>query len=63
MEGVSVACRPIAEGRSERPSESSPMHRRRATGRLLRRLAVAVAPLVATVITAAPALAWPEMGG
>jgi len=43
--------------------EGASMVRKSAARRWMRRLAAAVTPMVATVVTAAPAMAWPEMGG
>lgn len=59
MQGTSAACRPTQD---ESRTEPTPTPRGGAGRRRMRRLAVAVTPLVATVVTAAPALAWPEGG-
>lgn len=48
------------------PENTRPGGARRRRGSLshrLRQLAVAIAPLVATVVVSAPAGAWPEIGG
>ncbi len=58
MNGISVVCRSAPDGVSvpnRTPADRAGRPR-------LRRLAAVVTPLIVTVVTAAPAFAWPEMG-
>ncbi len=62
MEATFVACRPTQDGPTDSVTPSSTPRRGAAGRRRMRRLAAVITPLVATVVTAAPALAWPETG-
>lgn len=44
------------------PERATGPNRKRAGRRRVQRLTLALTPLVVTVVTAAPALAWPEGG-
>ena len=63
MEELSAAPRPRQDVSRASTTEGSSNRRRGPLSRRLRRLTVAIAPVVATVVVSAPAGAWPEMGG
>lgn len=63
MEGRSGAARPTHHGWRESTTEASVRRRRGSLSRRIRRLVVAITPVVATVVVSAPAGAWPEIGG
>lgn len=59
----SALARPKQHGSPESTDEASSRRGRGPLSRRMRRLAVAIAPMVATVVVSAPAGAWPEIGG
>ena len=63
MEERSVAARPKHHGPPKSTTQGSSRRRRSRLSRGMRRLVVAIAPMVATVVVSAPAGAWPEIGG
>lgn len=62
MEERSALARSKQHGVPGSTDEAS-SRRRGPLSRRIRRLAVAIAPMVATFMVSAPAGAWPEMGG
>lgn len=63
MERRSAAARSTQHDSPERTTEASSGRRGGPLRRRIARLAVAIAPVVATVVVSAPAGAWPEIGG
>ena len=63
MEERSVAAPPKYHGPPESTTQPSSRRKHSRLSRGMRRLAVAIAPMVATVMVSAPAGAWPEIGG
>ena len=63
MQEPSASARRTQHGSPESTTEASSRRRRGPLSRRMRRLAVAIAPMVVTVLVSAPAGAWPEMGG